>query len=318
MKSVGTAQDVMTRNLITVTPDKRAVDAVRQLLEHNITGVPVIDGEKQFQGFFAEKSCMGVLALVIHAEPIDGLKARDIMQTRLVTLNGDSDVFEGIAKLLYYRVSGAPVISNRGEFQGVFSERDSMSVVIASAYDQAPSSRVSAFMNPDPHRIVSLDTELESLISIFQTTYYRRLIVLEQQRVVGLISRRDVVRAAWPALQRIAEKQAAAAGTADESRLRHASADLADAFALAAAEAYMDRNASPLREDQDLLSIAQTFLNTNYRRLAVVRGRELVGLVTRKNLLSHFLKSLAVRDMTPHHPLYVSSLIDPDASIPIE
>ncbi len=49
--------------------------------------------------------------------------------------------------------------------------------------------------------------------------------------------------------------------------------------------AYMDTEADTIDEDTDLLSIAQRFLNTSRRRLPVLRGKALVGQISRRDVL---------------------------------
>lgn len=125
-------------------------------------------------------------------EPI---RARDIMTKKLVTLTPEMDVFDGIRLLLKNRISGAPVISAERELMGVFTEKCCMKVLVDAAYDQVPSNRVEVFMLTDFHTI---DEELD-LLSIAQkiwNTGERRLPVLKDGKLVGQVSRRDVMRAA--------------------------------------------------------------------------------------------------------------------------
>ena len=55
------------------------------------------------------------------------------MVTRLVTLSPEADVFEGVDRLLKYNVTGAPVVDQRGRYQGLFTERSCLGVLVAAA-----------------------------------------------------------------------------------------------------------------------------------------------------------------------------------------
>ena len=121
--------------------------------------------------------------------------AKDIMATRLITLSPKMDVFDGISLLLKHRISGAPVVDDAGNLVGVFSEKCSMSVLVASAYDQLPTTEIEAYMHTD-FRTITEQTDLLSIAQIFHHTTYRRLPVLRDGRLVGQVSRRDVLRAA--------------------------------------------------------------------------------------------------------------------------
>jgi CBS domain-containing protein len=120
--------------------------------------------------------------------------ARDIMVTKLVTLPPHMDAFEAIGLLLRYKISGAPVIDEHRNFLGVFSEKCSMTVVLEAAYDQLPTNEVCAFMDREPLTIDE-DTDMLSIAQIFQTRGARRLPVLRDGKLVGQVSRRDVLQA---------------------------------------------------------------------------------------------------------------------------
>ncbi|MEX0701730.1 MAG: CBS domain-containing protein [Planctomycetales bacterium] len=123
------------------------------------------------------------------------LLARDIMVTRLVTLTPDMDVYDAIGLLLRHRISGAPVIDEERNYLGVFSEKCCMRVLVEAAYDGLPSTQVGAFMYCEAVAIDE-ETDLLTIAQIFQQTGYRRLAVLRDGKLVGQISRRDVLRAA--------------------------------------------------------------------------------------------------------------------------
>ena len=120
--------------------------------------------------------------------------ARDFMVTRLVTLRPDMDVIQAVRLLLKNRISGAPVVDSDGTYLGVFSEKCSMSVLLDAAYEQLPSNEVRAFMDTEAQTIQP-DTLLLSIAQVFLLTPYRRLPVLENGRLIGQISRRDVLNA---------------------------------------------------------------------------------------------------------------------------
>lgn len=120
--------------------------------------------------------------------------AKDVMVTNLVTLSPDMDVFDAISLLLRHRISGAPVIDSAGNYLGVFSERCSMSVLLKAAYEQLPTSDVQAFMDADAPTIEE-ETDLLTIAHDFFYTQSRRFPVLRDGKVVGQVSRRDVLRA---------------------------------------------------------------------------------------------------------------------------
>lgn len=292
------ARDVMIDRLVTLKPEDYVLDACDRLIHNHITGAPVIDTGREFVGLFSEKCAMGLANLIVSRDGVSYPSAGEIMQRKLVTLKASADVFESIADLLKHKVSGAPVVDAGGNYLGIFSEKTSMSVVVEAAYEQLPTSLVEPFMNTDTHRIVSSETPLPALVGIFQSTPYRRLVVLDGSRLVGLISRRDVIRAVLPFLKKHSTDQMPG--------LEHT---LPDATLTGTPVAtFMDRNARTIKPELDLLSVAQIFLTTNYRRLPVLNDRNLVGQISRRDLLAVMLQKLAPDSPFHAELLYVSSL----------
>jgi CBS domain-containing protein len=134
------------------------------------------------------------------------LTARDIMNTRLVTLRPEMDIFHGIEMLIKHRISGAPVVDSARQLRGVFSEKCVMRVLVDAAYDQLPNTTIEWFMDRSPHTIGE-DTDLLAIAQIFLTTPRRRLPVLRGTELVGQISRRDVVRAVFEIMRKSASHE---------------------------------------------------------------------------------------------------------------
>lgn len=126
--------------------------------------------------------------------------ARDFMVKKLVTLRPELDVIDAVQLLLKNRISGAPVVNADGQFVGVFSEKCAMQVLLDAAYEQLPSNEIRLFMDADAQTIEP-DTQLLSIAQVFLLTSYRRLPVLENGRLVGQVSRRDVMRASLDLLK---------------------------------------------------------------------------------------------------------------------
>lgn len=134
------------------------------------------------------------------------LTARDFMATKLITLSPDEDALAAVRKLLHYRISGAPVVDQAGNFLGIFSEKTSMRFLLDAAYSQLPSNRVGAFMNTDIARLITADTDWLACAQIFLTTPYRRLPVIEGTRLIGQVSRRDLLKAAIQMIDKTEKK----------------------------------------------------------------------------------------------------------------
>lgn len=314
MSSPHLARDIMVTRLVTLTPDLPVVEGIRRLLRNRITGAPVLDQDGKYLAVFSERSCLqALLRAAERFQELDGTgpvkTAAQIMAKKLVTLRPEMDVIDAIGLLLRNRISGAPVLDAGGRFLGVFSEKDSMKVLLDAAYDQHPTTDVGAYMNPDQHRAIGPETDAPAMAKMFIETPYRRLEVLDGERVLGQVSRRDVVRAMFPMLERVHgdEKHQPATAAPDP----HLACEI-DKYASLPVASFMDLDALTIDEELDLLNIAQIFLNTNYRRLPVVRQSELRGQISRRDLLAATHDMMALAPEREPNLLYLSSIFERD------
>ncbi len=120
--------------------------------------------------------------------------ARDVMVTDLVTLDQQMDLFDAIDLLLRNEISGAPVVDEDHRLIGIFSEKDCLRVLVNAAYEQLPTTRIYAFLETDC-KTVEEDTDLLTIAQLFLQNPFRRLPVVRDGKLVGQISRRDILRA---------------------------------------------------------------------------------------------------------------------------
>lgn len=121
------------------------------------------------------------------------ITARDFMVTDVVTLSPSADVIDAVRLLIEHRIAGAPVVDSEGNYLGVFSEKCSMHVLLDAAYEQLPVHDVQSFMDVEAQTIAP-ETALLSIAQVFLLTPYRRLPVVEGAKLVGLVTRRDVMK----------------------------------------------------------------------------------------------------------------------------
>lgn len=124
------------------------------------------------------------------------ITAREMMVSNLITLSPEMDVLDAIDVLLKHRISGAPVVDRNGQFLGIFSEKSCMRFILDATYEQRPSNVLLSFVDRSPPTITE-DTDLLTIAETFVDAACRRLPVLDERgRLIGQISRRDIMRAA--------------------------------------------------------------------------------------------------------------------------
>jgi len=106
----------------------------------------------------------------------------------LVALTGNDHVRDA-ARLMKHRKVGSVLVMDGDTLDGIFTERDMVYRVIADGLDpdMTPLSQV---MTGDPDTIDARATALDAL-RMMNEHGYRHLPVLDEGRVVGIVSRRD-------------------------------------------------------------------------------------------------------------------------------
>jgi CBS domain-containing protein len=119
------------------------------------------------------------------------------MATQLITFRPEDNISKVVSTMLRYKISGAPVLNEIGDIVGMISEKDCMKVVLDYAYHNQPINRakVGDYMSTEI-TTVSAEASIFDVANMFLNHPLRRLPVLENGRLVGQISRRDVLKAA--------------------------------------------------------------------------------------------------------------------------
>ena len=142
---------------------------------------------KSFQGERAQKKRVTPSKLTVS----------DIMTTQLVLFTPEQSIHDVMKAFIKYRISGGPVVDEKGKLIGVISEADCMKEISDSRYFNMPilDKSVGHFMTEN------VDT-IESTLSVFDAaakfskSSRRRYPVLEKGHLVGQVSRKDIVIAA--------------------------------------------------------------------------------------------------------------------------
>lgn len=142
------------------------------------------------------------------------MKARDVMQTTLVTVPPDTPVRDAARLLLERGVSAVPVVDGQGRLLGILSEADLVrrdelgterprkwwlwfmadSTALAEDYARTHGTRAGDVMST-PVVTAGPDATLPEIVALMERNRVKRLPVVEGDRLVGIISRSDLVRA---------------------------------------------------------------------------------------------------------------------------
>ena len=117
------------------------------------------------------------------------LKARDVMTAKLITVRPDTGLEEAIRLLIDHRISGLPVVDANQRLLGMITEKDMLRIL----YEEPGSLRCAADLMTRELRSFQADDALELVADCLMANHFRRVPVLEGERLVGLISRADLM-----------------------------------------------------------------------------------------------------------------------------
>ncbi len=113
------------------------------------------------------------------------LTAHDIMSREIVTIGADMLVEDAAKLLAYHNISGMPVEDPDGKVVGVVSEADVIGHIGATVSEVMSESIIT----------VTEDTTVEQIATLMETHRIKRVPVMRDGSLSGIVSRSDIVRA---------------------------------------------------------------------------------------------------------------------------
>ena len=123
------AKDIMSTTVTTVHEYANVMEVIKLLVEHNVTGLPVVDDSGRLLGMVTEKD---ILMLLLYDPNVKGKTVTDLMTTEIVHFDEDEDlmtIFESLVQRNFRRV---PILSE-GRLVGIVSRRDIIKFLSAKA-----------------------------------------------------------------------------------------------------------------------------------------------------------------------------------------
>lgn len=161
------------------------------------------------------------------------MKVRDVMTSRVVTISPDATVREAAQRMLSKRISGLPVVDGEGKLVGIVTEGDFLRRAeigtgkkrslwwdillgpgrLAEEYVQSHGRHIKDVMTPEPYTTTA-DAALEDVVALMEKREIKRVPVVENGKVIGIVSRSNLIRAL------VSAAPAIPAGGADDATIR--------------------------------------------------------------------------------------------------
>ncbi|NQU24784.1 MAG: CBS domain-containing protein [Candidatus Nealsonbacteria bacterium] len=116
--------------------------------------------------------------------------ARDVMTTDVFKLRADATVGVAMTELVGRGISGAPVVEGRDELVGIISEYQLLEAIYVPQFQ---SCRIRDVMSSDVITVTA-ESLLSDVANLMMMHRIRRIPVVRNREVIGLIARRDLLR----------------------------------------------------------------------------------------------------------------------------
>ncbi len=215
------ASDVMVprQRLLTLTPQDNVFDAMSVLLANGFSSAPVISATGTFQGVFSEKTCLGFIIEAAYSGIPSGQVGQFVDEDGNRLIDPDLDIRK-IAEIFVETAFGRLPVMRGENLVGQISRRDLLNSnktlvsIIRCHLDEPNTERGARMPIAETHRATlgtlsehnvstfadlescTIDSELD-LFSIAQSFFespFRRFAVLEEGKLIGQLTRSDVLR----------------------------------------------------------------------------------------------------------------------------
>ncbi|MGE5381065.1 MAG: CBS domain-containing protein [Methylocystaceae bacterium] len=145
------AKDIMTHEVIMVSPEENVDQVTKLLVEHKISGIPVVDSENHLVGIVTEKDLMvkakelkvpfylTVFDSIIYLEnpnkfkdeikKYTARKVKDVMTTQVITAEEDTPVSDIVELLTEHNINRVPIV-RRNKVIGIVTRNDVLKALV--------------------------------------------------------------------------------------------------------------------------------------------------------------------------------------------
>ena len=116
--------DVMTKDVVTGTPENTIVEVARLMKTEDIGPVLIVDNEqsKTLVGIVTDRDI--VVKVIADGQDVDTTRVGDVMSKKLVTCRADDDVDIAMKAMAQFQLRRIPVVGENMKLLGIISQAD--------------------------------------------------------------------------------------------------------------------------------------------------------------------------------------------------
>ena len=255
-------KNLMSEDLITVDKDQNLSDALKLLRKHNVSRLPVTNN-KELVGIISERDIANKLgSSKYESMPASRLHISSVMVKDVLTVPQTMQL-EEVAKLMLDNGIGSVPVMDDGKMVGIVSKADFVTLATGIAFDKIT---VKEIMTKDVVH-VSPAERLVHARRLMLEAHVGRLPVIDEDKLVGMITSKDLMRAFIDFRKKVPEKY-------QKSQIKEV-----------LVEDIMSTNPIFVSKDMSITEVSEIMIETGFNGLPVVEGTEVMGIITQTDIL---------------------------------
>ncbi|WP_296786292.1 CBS domain-containing protein [uncultured Methanobrevibacter sp.] len=256
-------KNLMSEDIITIDKDQNLSDALKLLRKHNVSRLPVTNN-KELVGIISERDIAAKLgSSKYESMPASRLHISSVMVKDVFTVPETMQLDEVSKLMLENGIGSVPVMDADDKMVGIVSKADFVTLAVGIAFDKIT---VKEIMTKDL-TVVSPTERLVHARRIMIENHVGRLPVVEDEKLVGMLTSKDLMRAFIDFRKKVPEKY-------QKSQIKEV-----------LVEFIMSSNPTVTSKDATISEVANVMIETGYNGLPVIDDGQVVGIITQTDIL---------------------------------
>ena len=255
-------KNLMSEDLITVDKDQNLSDALKLLRKHNVSRLPVTN-KKELVGIISERDIASKLgSSKAEHMPASRFHISSVMVKDVITVPETMQLGD-VAKVMLDKGIGSVPVMRDDQMVGIVSKADFVTLAVGIAFDKIA---VKEIMTKNVISVSPADRLVHARRKMMDN-HVGRLLVIDDDKLVGMITSKDLMRAFIDFRKNVPEKY-------QKSQIKEV-----------LVEDIMSSNPQYVSKEMSISDVSKIMMETGFNGLPVVEEGKVVGIITQTDIL---------------------------------
>jgi len=265
---------------ITISPNASILDARDMLLRYNVSRL-IVESNKKPVGVITEKDIAKSIS-VFRKRPMEKILISSIMSKNLVTATLDSSIVDCAKLMKKHDISSVVVLNDSRFLIGIVTKTDLVSTFLVQSTALLS---VSKIMTKNVITVSPSDSIFE-VQSVLFNNKIGRVIVVKNQRPVGIITYRDFVPAKTFGFHKEFTDPTERSEISQNSQLNEFNSNRLSYLLTFSASDIMTKTPFAVYSDDVVYTVAILMIRHGISGVPVIKNKKLVGIVTKSDIVN--------------------------------